>query len=220
MRARAASRRSPESGDLAVKSLLSLLAPPAALLAVLALPAAAPASRSDAPALRSFSIDTVHSSLVFKVQHMGVSSFYGRFNEVGGRITLDPDDATKCSVTVTVQAASVDTHNGKRDQHLQSPDFFSAKEFPTIEFRSTSVKKAGDGYQVAGQLALHGVTKDLSLEVRQTGLNEADGRHPATIGFETHFRIKRSDFGMDYGLEANSLGDEVEVMLAVEAGED
>lgn len=203
-----------------MKPLVSLLAPCAVFLSLFAVPAAAPVPPA-APALQSLAIDPTHSSLVFKVQHMGVSSFYGRFNEVGGRIALDKDDASKCSVTITVQAASVDTHSGKRDQHLQSPDFFSVKEFPTIEFRSTSVKKAGaDEFEVAGKLTLHGVSKDLTLKVKQTGYNEADGRHPATAGFETHFTLERSDFGMDYGIEQGSLGDEVEVMLAVEAGEE
>jgi polyisoprenoid-binding protein YceI len=191
---------------------LILLAPPAVLLAVLAPPSAAPASAAPT----SWSIDPVHSSVVYKVRHNGVSNFYGMFKELGGQISLDAEDVSKSSVNFTVQAASVDSRNPKRDQHLSSPDFFSVKEFPTIEFRSTSVKAAGkDEYEVAGKLTLHGVTKDLRLKVQQLGT--AEGQHGKLAGFETHATIKRSDFGMDWGLDQGALGDEVEVTVAIEA---
>ncbi len=195
---------------------LLLLAPPAALLSLLLLPAAAPAPQPPR-ALETWVVDAAHSSLVFKIRHMGVSNFYGRFNELSGRLALT-DNAAQNSVTFTVQAASVDTHSDKRDQHLKSPDFFSAKEFPVIEFRSTSVKPAGDGaFDVAGQLTLHGVMRDLAVKVQETGRMAGDGENPGVAGFETRFSIKRSDFGMDYGVEQGSLGDEVELVLAVEA---
>ncbi len=194
---------------------LLLLAPPAALLSLLLLPAAAP-SPPPPRALESWVVDGGHSSLVFKIRHMGVSNFYGRFNELSGRIAL-ADNAAQSSVNFSVQAASVDTHVDKRDQHLKSPDFFSVKEFPTIEFKSTSVKPAGDGaFDVAGKLTLHGVTRDLSVKVQETGRRAADGEEPGMAGFETRFSIQRSDFGMDYGIERGSLGDEVEIVLAVE----
>lgn len=196
---------------------LSLFAPPAALLALLALPAAAPPPAAPPAALESWVVDTGHSSLVFKVQHMGVSNFYGRFNELSGRIAL-AEQAAQSSVSFSVQAGSVDTNNDKRDQHLMNPDFFSAKEFPTIEFKSTSVKPAGDkAWEVAGKLTLHGVTKDLAVTVHETGRKAAGDRYPALAGFETRFSIRRSDFGMDYGVENGSLGDEVEIVLAIEA---
>jgi len=202
-----------------VNRALALLAPPVALLALLALPAAAPpaAAPAPAPALETWAVDAGHSSLVFKVQHMGVSNFYGRFNELSGRIAL-AEQAAQSSVSFTVQAGSVDTNSGKRDQHLMSPDFFSAKEFPTIEFKSASVKPAGDkAWDVAGTLTLHGVSRDLAVQVHETGRLAADDRRPALAGFETRFTIKRSDFGMDYGVENGALGDEVEVVLAIEA---
>ena len=194
---------------------LLLLAPPAALLSLLLLPAATPVS-APPRALESWVVDGGHSSLVFKIRHMGVSNFYGRFNELSGRIAL-ADNPAQSSVNFSVQAASVDTHVDKRDQHLKSPDFFSVKEFPTIEFKSTSVKPAGDGaFDVAGKLTLHGVTRDLSVKVQETGRRAADGEEPGMAGFETRFSIQRSDFGMDYGIEPGSLGDEVEIVLAVE----
>jgi len=196
-----------------VKLVLALLAPPAALLAVLALPAAAPAAAPLAPAAESWAVDPVHSSLVFKVQHNGVSNFYGMFKEFSGRISLDAD-VSKCSVNFTVQAASVDSRSGKRDQHLNSPDFFSTKEFPTIEFKSSKVEKRGEGWDVTGKLSLHGVSKDVTVKVAQTG--KIAGEKGALAGFESHFTVKRSDFGMDYGLEKGALGDDVDVTLSVE----
>lgn len=194
-----------------------LLVPAAALLAVFALPATAPPA-APLPAAKAaaemWNVDATHSSLVFKVQHNGVSNFYGMFKEFSGRITTD-DDASKCSVGLTVQAASVDSRNAKRDGHLSSPDFFSVKEFPTIEFKSSKVEKKGSEWSVTGPLTLHGVTKDITAAVMQTGKATSD--RGSIAGFEARFSFKRSDFGMDYGLEGGALGDEVAVVLAVEA---
>jgi polyisoprenoid-binding protein YceI len=210
----------PRFGDPDVKlCLLTWLAPPAVLASVLAVAPVAPAPGPAPDAPQAWSIDSVHSSVLFKVRHLGVSNFYGMFKEVGGTISLDADDVSESSVNLVIQAASVDSRSGKRDQHLSSPDFFSVKEFPTIEFKSTSVKAAGaDGYDVAGKLTLHGVTKDLTVKVKRTGLVESEKGKAA--GFETQVTIKRSDFGMDYGLQAGALGDEVEVTVSVEAHAD
>jgi polyisoprenoid-binding protein YceI len=119
-------------------------------------------------------------------------------------------------VTFTIQTASVDSRNDKRNQHLMSPDFFSVKEFPTIEFKSTEVKAAGkDEYEVKGKLTLHGVTKDLTLKVQQVG--QADGEKGKVAGFETHTTIKRSDYGMGGHIDDGMLGDDVDVIVSVEA---
>jgi polyisoprenoid-binding protein YceI len=196
---------------------LAILLAPAVLLAAFALPLGAPspaAPRALAPAAEAWAVDPTHSSLLFKVQHNGVSNFYGMFKEFGGRFTVDAD-ASKCSVSFTVQAASIDSRNGKRDQHLSSPDFFSVKEFPTIEFKSTKIAKKDKEWTVTGPLTLHGVTKDITASVSETG--KVTGDKGSVAGFETKFTIKRSDFGMDYGLEQGALGDEVAVVLAVEA---
>jgi len=194
-------------------SILSLLAPPVALLALFALPSAAPAP---APAADAWTIDPVHSSVIFKVRHVGVSNFYGAFKEVGGQISMDPKDPAKSSVTFTIQAASIDTRSEKRNQHLMSPDFFSVKEFPTIEFKSTSAKSTGkDEYEVDGKLTLHGVTKDLKLKVLQVGMAESDKGKAA--GYETHATIKRSDYGMTGYIDNGMLGDDVDVIVSVEA---
>ena len=198
---------------------LALLLVPAAAVVAFVCPVAAPPAPA-APlaavpaAAEHWTVDTGHSSLLFKVQHNGVSNFYGMFKEFSGRITQDADPA-KSSVSFTVQAASVDSRNAKRDQHLMHTDFFSAKEFPTIEFKSSKVEKKGSEWSVTGPLTLHGVTKDISAKVLETG--KVTTEKGSLAGFEASFSFKRSDFGMDYGLDNGGLGDEVSVVVAIEA---
>jgi polyisoprenoid-binding protein YceI len=157
-------------------------------------------------------VDGTHSSLVFKVLHIGTANFYGRFNKIAGDVALDDKGG---SVNIEVDADSVDTANAKRDGHLKSQDFFSVKEFPKITFKSKSATKKGDGWEVAGDFALHGVTKPLTVTVKATG----SGADPMgqKLGYETTFSFKRSDHGMTYGVDKGALGDEVTVILSVEA---
>src|SRR5262245_15621683 len=135
-------------------------------------------------------IDGVHSSMVFKIKHMGTANFYGRFNDISGKLVLG-GDPSKDSVEVQVKAESIDTANEKRDQHVKGPDFFNVKQFPHITFKSKSVKADGDkGYQVNGELTLHGVTKPLEVKVEMIG-SSSDARLGDRSGFETTFTIKR-----------------------------
>lgn len=176
----------------------------------------AAAGRPDA-ASGTYAIDTVHSAVIFRVKHMDVSWAYGRFNQVTGNVVLDAAHPEKSSVQLLIAVDSVDTANEKRDQHLKSPDFFSASEFPEITFESETVKALKDGaLEVTGKLDMHGVTKPLTVTVIPTGTSAGDDRRPALAGFETTFTLKRSDFGMDNMI--GPLGDEVTVTLSVETG--
>ena len=171
------------------------------------------APRSPAPA--TYGIDTVHSSALFRIQHFGAGFFHGRFDEISGTVAFDEANPAACSVDVTIKADSVDTKEPKRDTHLKGPDFFNAAEFPTLTFKSKSVKAAGKGeYEVTGDLTIHGVTKTLTVKVAHTGTGK--GQSGEVVGFETVFTIKRSDFGMKF--MHPQLGDEVRVTLALEAG--
>jgi polyisoprenoid-binding protein YceI len=161
----------------------------------------------------TFKIDPVHSSIVFSIKHLGVTDFYGRFNDVSGQVVFDKADPAKSSVELTIPVESIDTHFAKRDQHLKSPDFFNAKQFPAIVFKSKSVEGSGENYKVTGDLNLHGVTKPLTLEIKRG----PDGKGPEGEirgGGETQFAIKRSDFGMNF--MQGALGDEVTVFLSLE----
>ena len=161
-----------------------------------------------------FQVDPVHSSVVFRIQHMGVSFFHGRFNSISGHVNLDAETPANSAVEITIDSASIDTNNAKRDDDCRGPDLLNASEFPQISFKSDSVKALGkDRYEVAGQLTFHGETKPLTVQVDQTGLGK--GRGGQMAGFETTFTIKRSDFGMD--AMQGALGDEVRLTLGIEA---
>jgi polyisoprenoid-binding protein YceI len=168
--------------------------------------AAAPSGQ----AAQAFQVDPVHSSVMFRIEHMGVCNFYGAFTDVSGSYTLDETP----SFNFTVKADSVDTRSEARDKHLKSPDFFNAVEFPTITFKSTSAQKSGDNWKVTGDLTLHGVTKPVTAELKTW--QPKDTRQGFRSGFETHFTIKRTDFGMDTYVAEGGLGDEVTVLFAAE----
>jgi polyisoprenoid-binding protein YceI len=165
-----------------------------------------------------YTIDPVHSTVIFKIRHMGVGDFYGRFNEVGGMVMVDAEKPAESIVKFTLPAAKVDTNNPERDKHLRSADFFNADEFKTIEFESTKVEAKGkDELEVTGDLTLHGVKKSITAHVKQTGFLEKS-QMGARVGYETTLKIKRSDFGMKFFLDNGGLGDDVELIVSVEAG--
>ncbi len=162
---------------------------------------------------KEFNIDAVHSTAIFRVHHVGAGMFYGRFNDVTGMIALSGDVP---SFDVSIAIDSVDSSNERLDSHLKSPDFFNAVEFPTMSFKSGSVKSVGDNkYEVTGEITMHGVTKPLTVNMEKTG--HVDGRRGEMVGFETEFELNRSEFGMNYGVESGSLGDKVKVIVALEA---
>ena len=162
----------------------------------------------------NYEVDTVHSSLIFRIKHLDVGFTYGRFNDFSGKMVVDEASPAGSSVEITAQIASVDTNNAKRDQHLRSPDFFNANQFPTMTYKSTAVSKSGDEYSVQGNLTLHGVTKAVTIKMKKTGEGK-DPRGNELIGFEGTMTIKRSDFGMDKMSQA--VGDWVWITVAVEA---
>src|SRR5688572_4951863 len=156
----------------------------------------APAPKTAAAGAETFSVDSVHSSLIFKIQHMGIANFYGRFNEIAGTYSVDQANPANSRFDFKVPTASVDTKDAKRDGHLKSPDFFNATEYPEITFKSTKVVRGGDNQlKVTGDLGLHGVTKPVT--VNMTLFPAKQTRQGYKGGFETTFDIKRTDFGMD-----------------------
>jgi len=163
---------------------------------------------------QKYEIDAVHSTVIFRIQHMGAGYTYGRFNGIEGSVTWDAANPAASSVNLKVAAASVDTANKDRDNHLRSPDFFDVAKYPDITFTSTSVKATGTTLEIAGKLSLHGVTKDVSVAMEKTG--EGKGRAgEALVGFEGVLQIKRSEYGMTYG--PGALGDDVRLTIAIEA---
>jgi polyisoprenoid-binding protein YceI len=159
-----------------------------------------------------YKIDTTHSSVSFKIRHLGVSWVQGMFKDYEGEVLFDPEKPEASSVTVTVKAASVDTGNEKRDNHLRNADYFHVEKFPTLSFKSTKVEKTGENrYKVTGDFTLLGVTKPLVVDFIAT--DEIEGmRGEKRRGGETSFTIKRSDFGMKQSI--GPIGDEVHVSLS------
>jgi polyisoprenoid-binding protein YceI len=167
-------------------------------------------------AAETYTMDPPHTQVTFGVSHLGYSTVYGRFNEEAGTVTFDEDDPSKSSVEVTIQAASVDTGYEARDQHLRSPDFFNAEEFPEITFESTKIEKTGENTgRMTGDLTLLGVTKPVTLDVTFNKAAPNPMGQAPTVGFSARGTVKRSDFGMTYG--QGGIGDEVELIVEVEA---
>lgn len=165
-------------------------------------------------AAATYRVDTVHSSVIFRVKRLDVVNVYGRFNGLHGSLTVDRDNPALSSVELEIPAQEVDTNNQRRDDHLRSPDFFNATQFPVIRFKSTDIRSLGaDRYEVTGDLSLHGVTRSIVTEVHMTGAGQDVQRGRSLIGFETTFTLKRSDFGMNFMLDA--LSDEVVLTVAV-----
>jgi len=173
-------------------------------------PAAAETRRQEA-----FNLDPVHSMVMFRIGHMGVSYTYGRFNEPTGSFNLDFENPSSSMIDIKVETEKVDTANQGRDRHLKSPDFFNSKQFPEITFKSSSFEKTGENtMKVTGDLSLHGVTKPVDVNIVFVGEGETPQGHKA--GFEAEFMIKRSDFGMTKYLENNAIGDEVYLYVTIE----
>jgi len=162
----------------------------------------------------TFAIDGVHSAVIFRIRHVGVAPFYGRFNTIGGTFVRDDAEPANNRFDITVQTESVDTANASRDRHLKSPDFFNAREHPEISFKSTKVTRNDDGsLDVTGDLSLHGVTKPVTAKLEWIGKGETPQGYKT--GADVRLTIKRSDFGMTKYLEGG-LGDEVTLMIGLE----
>jgi polyisoprenoid-binding protein YceI len=176
---------------------------------------AAPLARAGAET-ETYKVDAGHSFVTFKVRHMGVGEAWGRFNELTGSFTFDEADPSQNSVSLVIEAKSIDTANGGRDKHLRGSDFFNVEQFPKITFTSTSVKKLDDGvFEVTGEIEVLGKKQPVTTQVELIGRADT-GRQGFRAGFSAGFTLKRSDFGMNYGIEQGALGDAVEVMVSLE----
>jgi len=164
-------------------------------------------------AVEMYAADPTHSSVVFRVKHMSTSFSWGRFNVIAGSFTLDESNPAEGRFEFQVKADSIDTADPKRDQHLKSPDFFNVVQFPTIAFKSQSIARSGNAYEVTGDLTLHGVTKPIKLKVVTTGSGKNQMGTPIA-GIESSFNIKRSDFGMSKMIPG--VGDDVWVNVSIE----
>ncbi|OIK14605.1 YceI family protein [Bacillus sp. MUM 13] len=169
-----------------------------------------------------WTVDDTHSSIEFSVKHMMIAKVKGNFNKFTAVLEADPADLTTASIEFTVDAASIDTRNEDRDNHLRSADFFKAEEFPAITFKSGEITKTDDNeYNVTGDVTLLGVTRKETFTVTFEG----QGKDPwgnEKAGFSAAGKIKRSDYGLTYNaaLETGGmlLGDVITLNIDLEAG--
>jgi polyisoprenoid-binding protein YceI len=152
---------------------------------------------TEVPAAGTYSLDASHSHVGFSVRHVMVSKTKGRFGDVAGTVVI-ADDPLESSVEVTIQAASIDTRDEKRDEHLRSGDFLDVEQFPTLVYRSRSVAPAGKGrWTVQGDLTVRGVTQPVPLEVTFEG-GARDPWGGERIGFTASTELDREAFGLTW----------------------
>lgn len=169
----------------------------------------------------NWDFDLSHSSINFHVRHLMVSKVHGRFTKWSGTLELDDQDLTKSRAVVAIDAASIDTREDKRDEHLRSPDFLDVAQFPQITFASTQIERDGDdAYRVTGNLTIHGVTRPVVLEL-EGGAQVKDPWGGTRTGFSAKTSISRKDFGLTWNvaLEAGGflVGDKLDINLEIEA---
>ena len=163
----------------------------------------------------TWNIDGSHSRTGFSVKHLVISDVKGDFAKTSGAAQIDEADLSKSSVAVTIETASVDTRDEKRDGHLKSADFFDVAKFPTITFKSTKVEAGKDGaLTVTGDLTMRGVTKPVTLEGSITAAIQ-DPKGNARRGVSLAGKLNRKDFGVSYG-PAAIVGDEVKLDIQAE----
>jgi len=168
--------------------------------------------------IETYMIDKVHSMANFKIRHL-FSKVSGTFSDVTGTIRLERGNLEASHVEATINVYSVDTNHEKRDNHLLSKDFFDAEKYPIMRFVSTSVEVTGENEGVmSGELTLHGVTRSVKMPFKILGFGP-DPWDGYRSGFEATTVLKRSDYGIDYGLGekgGGAVGDEVEVNILIE----
>jgi polyisoprenoid-binding protein YceI len=187
------------------------------VLVLLALAAAPKASLAE---VKEWRLDPAHSYIGFKVRHMMVSWVRGQFSGAKGSVAYDPQDLSKTAVNIEIEAATVDTGNERRDTHLRSADFFDVEKHPSIRFVSKRVEgKPESGLKLVGDLTIHGVTKEVILDVEGPAPAVADGRGGHKSGVSAAGKISRKDFGLTWNraLEAGGVTVGDEVILEIEA---
>ncbi len=164
-----------------------------------------------------YTVDAGHSRIGFTVKHLGVSDFNGQFDKYETKITGAKADFSDAVFEFSADAASINTFNNNRDEHLKSEDFFNTEKFEKLTFKSTSVKVLkGNKLQIVGDFTMHGVTKSVTLDATHVGNFENPQSKKTVSGFKITGEVKRSDFGVGPGFAAPMLSDEVKLIADLE----
>jgi len=172
-----------------------------------------------AMAANDWKIDPAHTNADFSIKHMTVANVRGGFGKVTGSAKYDGKDFKDASVEATIDATSIDTHNTQRDEHLKSADFFDVAKYPTITFKSKSFKKTSAGFDMVGDLTMHGVTKPVTLHAEKFSA-------PVKMGTDMHIgtsataKINRKDFGVSFNKVLDNggamLGEDVNITIEID----
>jgi polyisoprenoid-binding protein YceI len=160
-------------------------------------------------------IDPAHTNAAFTVRHMGISNVHGHFTKLSGKAMIDENDPGKDSVEATLDANSIDTGVEGRDKDLRSEKYFDVQKFPTLTFKSKSVTKSGNGLKVVGDLTMHGVTKEVTLDVDGPSAPIKRGQRQSR-GLSATTTVNRNDFGIGSGIASAMIGDSIKIDIDCE----
>lgn len=167
--------------------------------------------------LKEWHSDPAHSEIGFSITHLGISDVSGTFNDFKATINSDKPDFSDAVVEATINVASINTRVDARDQHLRSADFFEVEKYPTITFKSTNIKKAGnDKYKLIGNLTVKDITKPVTLDLTYRGTAENPAAKKTAAGFKLTGTIKRTDFGIGSSFPVALLGDNITISINTE----
>jgi len=172
----------------------------------------------------TYAIDPAHSAVHFSVRHMMLSNVRGEFTKLSGTVKVDSDNPANSSIDATIDTTSINTRDSQRDTHLKSADFLDVEHFPTISFRSRQIQLQQDGAKVTGDLTIHGVTREITLDVEGPTSEIKDPWGKQRVGASATAKLSRKDFGLIWNaaLETGGVmvGDEVKITIDVEAVRD
>ncbi len=202
-----------------LRTLVSASVLGVALASPLALRDSTPLSAATPVAMTTFTIDPVHSQMMFKVRHLGISTVTGRFATFSGTFQLDPATGQAGAAQLSIDVASVNTENERRNGHLKSADFFAADSFPKMTFVSTKIEKgSGSKYKMTGNLTIRGVTKPVVLDAELAGTRQTAEGWLAAINMTG--TVKRKEFGLMWDRVTEGVAvvaDDVTLQIEVEA---
>ncbi|HVJ09497.1 MAG TPA: YceI family protein [Acidisarcina sp.] len=170
--------------------------------------------------LVTYQIDPTHSSIHFSVRHMMLSNVRGEFTKLSGTVKYDSDAPANTTIEVAIDATSINTRDEQRDGHLKSPDFLDVEKFPTLNFRSKKIEPHSGGGKIVGDLTIHGVTREITLDVEGPTAEIKDPWGKMRFGASATTKLNRKDFGLTWNsaLETGGVlvGDEVKITIDVE----
>jgi polyisoprenoid-binding protein YceI len=170
---------------------------------------------------QTYSIDPAHSEVGFSIRHMAISTVHGRFALKGGTVILNSKNVSDSAVEALIDVQSVDTGTAQRDDHLKSPEFFDVAKNPTATFKSMHISRSGDGFDVLGNLTLHGVTKPVTLHMDEPSKEQTGIDNKMHRGFSATTTLHRQDFGLVWNGVVKSgdnvIGDDVKMTFDIEA---